>query len=86
MNLFSDLTERQSVDARSIMLWIDSLKYELTKCKTNDENEKQLKTSLISKLQSFQADALVIANHYSDVESAMNDPIVMEEILAELKA
>ena len=85
MNLFSDLTIRQSVDARSILFWIDALKYELTNCKTNDDNEGQLKNSLLSKLQSFQADALAVANFYSDLEAGFNDPLILNELLTELK-
>ena len=58
----------------------------MTNCKTDNESEEVLKKSLESKLQTMQADALAVANHFSDCEAAFNDPLILQDILEELKA
>lgn len=83
---FNEVITRHSADTRSILLWINALRYELTNSKTDNEDERLLKQSIENKLQGFESDALSIASYYSDVESSLNDPIVKDDILAGLKA
>lgn len=85
MNL-TEIISRHCADTRSILLWIESLRYEMANSKIDNENENALKKSLESKLQTLQADAFAVANHFSDVAAAFDDPLIMQDLLEELKA
>ncbi len=86
MKLDLSLISRQASDSRSLLLWCNALKYEMNKVETTNENEKAIKEAITNKLQSLESDLLAVATFISDVEAAYNDPIILDELLAELKA
>lgn len=86
MQLDLSLVSRLAADSRSMMLWCSALKYELHKAETVNPDETVIKEAITNKLQSLESDLLAVATFISDVEAALNDPLILKDILEELKA
>lgn len=83
--LFNETIVKHKSDAVSILLWVNNLKVEVNQSKPGCDDENKIKASLLSKLDTLEANALSLANYYSDCEASFQDQNILQDILADLQ-